>query len=158
MWIRQAPQEIAIAALRGTVADKVLAREGWYHCHESRLSGQPDFVLVAYLVACSVAADDEAHRHAALQVGVVAQPVLVAEPEAAEVLAHDALDDLGREAAAHARGAHADLRRFGPVPPPVGPSVCLPAPNTVLFDATGLIKIMLNEQITSPSGVMMAAK
>jgi len=59
MWVRQASQEIAMAALRGAVAGKVLTGESWYHCHKSRLSGQPGFVLVAYLVACSVAADDE---------------------------------------------------------------------------------------------------
>ena len=59
MRVREVPQEIAMAALRGAVADKVLTGEGWYHCQKSRLSGQPDFVLVAYLVPCSVAADDE---------------------------------------------------------------------------------------------------
>src|SRR4051794_8572916 len=45
------------------------------------------------------AVDDELHRDATLEVRVVAEAVLVAETEAAEVLANDALDDLRREAA-----------------------------------------------------------
>src|SRR5262249_27828623 len=55
------------------------------------------------------------HRNATLEVRVVAEAVLVAQAEATEVLAHDALDDLGREAAADARRAHADRRRLGAV-------------------------------------------
>ena len=52
---------------------------------------------------------------AALEVRVVAQAVLVAEAEATEVLANDALDDLGREAAVDLRRAHADLRALASV-------------------------------------------
>src|SRR5262249_23043250 len=58
----------------------------------------------------AVAADDEPDGDAPRQVGVIAQAVLVAEAEAAEVLPDDALDALRREPAAHLRGAHADLR------------------------------------------------
>jgi hypothetical protein len=37
-----------------------------------------------------------------------------------------------------------------PLPPPVGPGgICYPAPNTVLLDLTGLLKIVLNEQTTA---------
>ena len=45
-----------------------------------------------------VAADDETDRDAALEVRVAPEPLLVAETEAAEVLADDALDDLRRAA------------------------------------------------------------
>ena len=49
-------------------------------------------------------------RDAPLQVGVVAHAVLVAKAEATEVLAHDALDDLGRQAPVDARRALANAR------------------------------------------------
>src|SRR5205823_1261106 len=42
----------------------------------------------------------------------------------------------------------ATLKSLG-LPVPVGPDPCLPPPNTVLLDATGLIKIVLNEQSTN---------
>ena len=41
--------------------------------------------------------------------GLLREAVLVAETEATEVLAHDALDDLRREATVDLRRAHADL-------------------------------------------------
>src|SRR5262249_20248856 len=65
---------------------------------------------VGHRCRAALPVDHEANTDAALQVGVVAQTVLVAEAEASEVLAHDALDHLGREAAAHGRRAHANLR------------------------------------------------
>src|SRR5580692_4424892 len=60
----------------------------------------------------ATAIDHELHRHATLQVRIVAEPVLVAEAETSEVLADDALDDLGRQAAVDAGRAFADARRL----------------------------------------------
>src|SRR6185436_8856698 len=56
----------------------------------------------------AAAVDDELHRDATLEVRVGAEAVLVAETEAAEVLANDALDDLGREAPVDLRGPLTD--------------------------------------------------
>src|SRR5262249_12388267 len=64
----------------------------------------------------AAAVDRELDRHAALQGRVVAQPVLVAEAKAAEVLADDALDDLGRESAVDGGGAFADAGGLYGVP------------------------------------------
>src|SRR5690606_10564313 len=57
-----------------------------------------------------VAADDEANRHAPFEVRVLGEALLVAHAEAAVVLPHDALNDLGRQTPAHLGGAHAHLR------------------------------------------------
>lgn len=45
-----------------------------------------------------------------------------------------------------------------PFPPPTGPgSVCYPRPNTVLLDASRLLKVVLNEQVTSGGVVTVNA-
>src|SRR6185436_16397729 len=63
----------------------------------------------------AVSCDHEPHGHPALELRVLAEAVLVAEPEAAEVLAHDPLDGLGRQPSADHRGAHPHLGRRGAV-------------------------------------------
>src|SRR5690606_8195615 len=53
---------------------------------------------------------DEARRNATLQVRIASEALLVTHPETAEVLADDALDDLGRQTAADGGRTHAHFR------------------------------------------------
>src|SRR5690606_3715839 len=54
---------------------------------------------VLYVRYRAVPADDEADPNPPLEVGVRREPLFVAHPEAPEVLTHDALNHLGRQAA-----------------------------------------------------------
>ena len=58
-------------------------------------------IAVAHVRDGAVAPDHEPHGHASLERGVASKAVLVAEAEAAVVLANDALDHLARQPAAH---------------------------------------------------------
>ena len=48
-----------MATFGRAVTNKVLAGEGWDHCHKARLSGQPCLMFVANVVTRSVATEDE---------------------------------------------------------------------------------------------------
>src|SRR5690606_19039439 len=63
----------------------------------------------------AVAIDDEVHRHRASEARIAAEAALVTGAEPPMVHAHDALDDLRREAPAHGGRRGADGRRPGHV-------------------------------------------
>jgi hypothetical protein len=78
--------------------------------------GIPEPVVALWRLHAAVTCDHEAGEHAALERCVAQKPLLVAGPEATEMLAYRALNRLGRQAARHLTAAHAHAGRTRRVP------------------------------------------